>query len=260
MQNSNLEVQSLQRALDIIEVIGNRAKPVYFKTIIEATKLPKSTVYRLISNLEHRGYVTCNNDGTYQLGLKLLMMSQRVDQNFELKHLVKPYLEELNDQFKETVHLGILENNKVVYVDSVESPMSVRLVAKIGSTNAVHCTALGKALLIKYSDQNIRTMLQEAGMEKRTNKTIATPDDFIAEMEKVRRQGYGLDDMESENAGRCVSAPIYNYKETVVAAISISGISSRFSLKTVEKDVVPVLLKTTLEISKTLGYAASKLA
>lgn len=260
MQNSNLEVQSLQRALDIIEVIGNRAKPVYFKTIIEATKLPKSTVYRLISNLEHRGYVTCNNDGTYQLGLKLLMMSQRVDQNFELKHLVRPFLEDLNEQFKETVHLGILENNKVVYVDSVESPMSVRLVAKIGSTNAVHCTALGKSLLIKHTDQNIRALLLEAGMEKRTHKTITNPDDYIAEMEKVRRQGYALDDTESENAGRCVSAPIYNYKEIAVAAISISGISSRFSMRIIEKDVIPVLLKTTLEISKTLGYAAAKLA
>jgi DNA-binding IclR family transcriptional regulator len=254
MQNHSLEVQSLQRALDILEVIGDSAKPVTLKVITESTGLPKSTVYRLLSNLEVREYIRCNNDGFYELGIKLLMMSQRVEQNFELKHLARPYLMKLNETTKETVHLGMLEGSKVVYVDTFESPHSVRLVAKIGDTTSVHYTSLGKALLIEHTDGAIRAILEKQGMDKKCSYTLETPDAFLEEMQQVRKLGYSLDNQESGLDCLCIGAPIRNYKGQVVGAISVSGPISRFTLEYATTEVANILKETTQQISKMLGY------
>lgn len=253
---SGLEVQSLQRTFDILEVVGNSVTPVTLKYITDETGLPKSTVYRLLSNLEKRDYVRCDSNGTYRLGIKLLMMSQRAEQNFDIKNLARKYLLKLNEFTKETVHLGILATNRVLYVDTVESPHALRLVAKLGTTNSVHCTALGKALLVKHDDAQIKEILASDGMERRTEYTLCTANDYLAEMAKVRRLGYALDNCESELDGRCIGAPIYDNAGQVVAAISISGLASRFSKEQIEKEVAGELLKSTKEISRSLGYSS----
>jgi DNA-binding IclR family transcriptional regulator len=252
---SNLEVQSLQRAFDILEVIGNNIAPVSLKYITDETGLPKSTVYRLLNNLEKRDYARCDSNGNYRLGLQLLMMSQRAEQNFDIKNLARKYLHLLNDLTKETIHLGILVKNRVLYVDTVESPHALRLVAKLGTTNSVHCTALGKALLIRHDNAKIRAILEAEGMERRTEYTLCTCDDYLREMALVRECGYALDDCECELDGRCIGAPIYDNVGDVVAAISISGLVSRFSREYVEQEVAVKLLESTKEISRSLGYS-----
>ena len=253
MSNS-LAVQSLHRAFDILEAIGNSAMPASLKEITAATGLPKSTVYRLISNLETRDYVCCDNNGKYRLGFQLFMMSQWAEKDFKVKRVAKIFLESLNEFTKETVHLAILGKNRVLYVDTVESPHALRLVAKLGSTNSVHCTALGKVLLLKHSDEEIHGIIEEQGMEKRTEYTLCTPADYLREMAVVRRQGYALDNRESEMDSRCVGAPIYDNTGKVVAAISISGLATRFSYDFIVKEVVNKLFDSTARISRVLGY------
>lgn len=248
-----LEVQSLQRALDILESIACSKKPVPLKTLADTTGLPKSTVYRLVGNLENRDYVRCNQDGSYQLGLKFLVLSQRADQSFELKQLVRPSLLQLSELTRETVHLGMLQQGKVVYGDTVDSPQSIRLVAQLGSNNPIHCTSLGKALLINTPDEQIWRMLDAAGMERRTEFTIVTQEAFLADMAQVRKRGYSFDDRESAIECRCVGAPIYDHDGNVVAAISISGPESRFSIELIEGEVAPRLLAATQKISRFLG-------
>lgn len=251
---AGLEVQSLQRTFDILEVVGNSVKPVSLKYITDETKLPKSTVYRLLNNLENRDYVRCDSNGNYRLGMQLLMMSQRAEQRFEIKHLARKYLLQLNVFTKETVHLGTLERNRVLYADTVESPHALRLVAKLGSTNSVHCTALGKALLVKHADEDIREILLTEGMGKRTEYTLTTPEDYLRDMDLVRTKGYAMDDCESELDARCVAAPIYDNFGKVIAAISISGLASRFSHEFIAGEAAGKLLEVTFEISHTLGY------
>lgn len=252
--SENLEVQSLHRAFDILDVIGNSKEPLSLKKITEATGLPKSTVYRLLFNLEKRRYVSCDSNGNYSLGFQFLIMGQWADKNLEIKQVARSFLEKLNEFTKETVHLAMLEHNKVLYVDTIESPYALRMVIKLGTTNPVHCTALGKALLIKHSDEQIRAILEEQGMEKRTDYTLTTPEEYLREMTIVRQRGYALDDRECEIDGRCVGAPIYERTGKVAAAISVSGLATRFSVDFIEKEVVKRLLETTSHISKILGY------
>jgi DNA-binding IclR family transcriptional regulator len=249
-----IEVQSLHRAFDILETIGNSQIPMSIKKITEETGLPKSTVYRLLNNLENRNYAFCDTNGNYRLGYQLLMMSQWAEKDFEIKNLAKASLESLNAFTKETVHLAILQGRRVLYVDTVESPYSSRLVIKMGTTNSVHCTALGKALLINHKDAEILDILEAEGMEKRTEHTVTKPLDYLKEMEVVRKLGYALDQQECEMEGRCIGAPIYDKSGKVVAAISVSGIATRFSLDFIVKEVVSKLLDNTLRISRILGY------
>ncbi|MCC5464293.1 IclR family transcriptional regulator [Pelosinus baikalensis] len=249
-----IEVQSLHRAFDILETIGNSQIPMSIKKITEETGLPKSTVYRLLNNLENRNYAFCDTNGNYRLGYQLLMMSQWAEKDFEIKNLAKASLESLNAFTKETVHLAILQGKRVLYVDTVESPYSSRLVIKMGMTNSVHCTALGKALLINHKDAEILDILEAEGMEKRTEHTVTKPLDYLKEMEVVRKLGYALDQQECEMEGRCIGAPIYDKSGKVVAAISVSGIATRFSLDFIVKEVVSKLLDSTLRISRILGY------
>lgn len=249
-----LEVQSLHRAFDILEVIGNSRTPMSIKKITEETGLPKSTVYRLLNNLENRNYAFCDENGNYRLGYQLVMMSQWAEKDFEIKHIARSFLESLNEFTKETVHLAILQKDRVLYVDTVESPHASRLVAKLGTTNSVHCTALGKALLLKHTDIAILGILEAEGMDKRTEYTLVKPLEYLQEMEDVRKLGYALDKQESEMEGRCIGAPIYDNAGKIVAAISISGLATRFSQEFIEKEVVSKLLDSTLRISRVLGY------
>ena len=144
----SLSVQSLHRALTILETVGNHPTPITLRQLTEKTELPKPTVYRLLRNLEDRKYVSCDSNGHYRLGTQFLTLSRWAERDFEIKQLARKHLEYLNELSKETVHLAILDQQRVLYIDTVESPHALRLVAKLGSTNSVHCTALGKALPI----------------------------------------------------------------------------------------------------------------
>ena len=250
----SLSVQSLHRALTILETVGNHPAPITLRQLTEKTELPKPTVYRLLRNLEDRSYVSCDSNGHYRLGTQFLTLSRWAERDFEIKQLARKHLEYLNELSKETVHLAILDQQRVLYIDTVESPHALRLVAKLGSTNSVHCTALGKALLIHYPDVKIKEILEAHGMERRTAYTLTTPEAYLQEMAQVRRCGYALDDRESELDGRCVGAPIFDQNGTAIAAISISGLSTRFSREHIENNIVSSLLERTALLSKILGH------
>lgn len=256
MEKHFLEVQVLQRAMDVLEVIGTSTEPVSLKNITEKVGLPKSTVYRILSNLESRGYVCCSNEGGYRLGLTFLTLGQKAERGFELKRLARPHMARLNQLTSESVHLGVLARNRVLYLDSIDSPHSIRLVAQIGGSNFLHCTSLGKALLIAHSDEEIRQIISESGMERRTHYTLVTPEAFLKEMEVVRRVGVGFDDRESGDDCFCIGAPIYNHLGQVLAAISVSGPISRLSRRTAEAIVAPKLIEATRTISRSLGHVS----
>jgi DNA-binding IclR family transcriptional regulator len=149
-----------------------------------------------------------------------------------------------------------MARNRVLYLDSIDSPHAIRLVAQIGGSNCLHCTSLGKALLIAHSDEEIRQIIGECGLERRTHYTLVTPEAFLKEMEVVRRVGFGFDDRESGDDCFCIGAPIYNHLGQVLAAISVSGPISRLSRRTAESIVAPRLLEATRTISRSLGYVS----
>jgi len=200
--------------------------------LVAATAMPKSSVHRYLEVLMQQGFVERDlQSGTYRLGADLVSLGSNESQL--LAQRARPFLERLRDRFDETVNLGVLSGDSIVYLDIIESPRTVRLAARPGDRDFVHSTALGKAIAAGLPREDIRNLLGRTGMPRRTANTITRIQDFMRHLDVVSRQGYALDDQENDVDGRCVAvaipAPRIHY------AISVSGITSRFPMsKTVE--------------------------
>lgn len=250
-------VQSVNRAFEIIEKIS--AGKGYGMSITEISKgvgLPVSTVYRLIQNLLAWNYVHENSDGHYTLGLKLLELGSLVQQNIQVRNIARKYMEELNEITKETIYMAVLDEKEhdLIYVEKLDSKRNVNLVAGVGTRNYIHSTANGKCIVASLSDEKIKQILAQKGMPALTEYTINDVDKFLEEVQKVRELGYAIDDLENESSVRCVAAPIYDYRNVVIASISISGVSTNITPEIMHNEYKDLVIKAAKNISQELGY------
>jgi IclR family acetate operon transcriptional repressor len=225
-------VRAVDRVCAILNLVQERIEGISLGDVAQATQLPKSSAFRYLWTLENHRYVERDDvTGLYKLGLTFAGMQSR---HLELlRHRAHPLLENLRDDFGETVNLGVLDGDAVVYLDIVESRRAVRLAAKRGDRDPVNSTALGKAITAGLSESTIRMILNASGMQARTEKSIVTPEDFLAELVRVRRLGYAVDDGENEIDGRCVAVAIPEVG--VPAGLSLSAPSARFPLRQVSQ-------------------------
>jgi IclR family acetate operon transcriptional repressor len=224
-------LQSVDRVCRILDLLQETVDGVTLVDVARATNLPKSSAFRYLWTLEEHRYVERDAEsGLYQLGLGFVGMQSR---HLEmLRARAHPWLEKLRDDLGETTNLGVLDGNSVIYVDIVESRKSVRLAASRGSHDALHSTSLGKAIAAHLDEDRVRELLTHAGMPQRTPNTITTVDDYLVELNRVRRIGYAVDDGENEIDGRCVAVPILGTR--LPAALSLSAPASRFPQQQVE--------------------------
>jgi len=254
MEKQQSQIQSLDRAFTIIEIIANAQEPLSLKNITELADLPKPTVYRILSSLEKWGYIEQDDNNNYKLGTKFLFLGAKVQESLEIKKIARPFLKELNAVTNETVFLGILDKGRSLYVDKLDSSHTVRLVSRIGSRNYVHSTSLGKCLLSGLSERQILKILEEHGMPALTTNTITDKGVLLKEVELVKQRGFALDNIENEEGVRCIAAPVKDHKGKVVAAVSISGPVQRITDEAIETKLKPALLNTVAKISQALGY------
>ena len=200
--------------------------------LVAATGMPKSSVHRYLEVLVQQGFVERDlQSGSYRLGAHLVSLGSNESQLVTQR--ARPFLERLRDRFDETVNLGVLSGDSIVYLDIVESPRTVRLAARAGDRDFVHSTALGKAIAAMLPKDDVRKLLERTGLPRRTANTITKIQDYMKHLEVVKRLGYALDDQENDLDGRCVAVAVPATR--VHYAISVSGITSRFPLsKTIE--------------------------
>jgi len=250
-------VQSVNRTFEIIEKISeNNGHGVSITEISKSLDLPVSTVYRLIQNLVTWNYVHENSDGLYTLGVKFIQLGAIVLKNLDLRKIAHKYMEELNEITKETIYLAILDEkeNDLIYVEKLEGKRNVTLTAGVGTKNYLHSTANGKCILSGFGDEKIKKILSQKGLPALTEKTITQVDKLLAEVQKVRELGYAIDDLENEPNVRCVAAPIFDYRKTVVASVSISGVSVNITEELMHNQYKDLVIKAAAGISKELGY------
>ena len=223
-------VRVLHKTLDVLEAIKSRDAGYRLADLARAVELPKATVYRILSTLEGRGYVDRGADGSYRLSKKLFEMQRPVSVEQVLNRVAQPVMEQLAAACKETVNLGILDAGEVVVINTVESPQAVRMSSKIGNRRLLHSTALGKVFLAGLPEKEFLRLIRMKGLPKLTPHTLTQRADVIAEIARVRKQGYALDNQENEMEGRCIGAPILDPDGRVVGALSISGPVFRMDL------------------------------
>jgi DNA-binding IclR family transcriptional regulator len=191
--------------------------------------------------------------GTFSLGIRLLELGQEAQENFELRRVASPFLQQLNRVLDETVHLTILDGDVVLYVDCYESTKRLRTYSVIGVRGPLYCTAVGKAVLAFLDDDEQIRLMNRMTFQRFTAKTHTGPDALKEDLRRVRERGYSIDDVEHEEGVRCVGAPIYDNKGRVCASISISGPTQRITPEAIE-GLAREAVGTALEISRKLGY------
>jgi DNA-binding IclR family transcriptional regulator len=242
-------VRVLHKTLDILEQIKTTESGYRLAELAREVELPKATVYRILTTLEGRGYLDRAHDGSYRMGKKLFDL-QRTEPIEQLLHRAsQPVMERLVASCKETVNLGILDAGEVVVIYTVESPQAVRMSSKIGNRRYLHATAIGKCLLCGMPDKEVARLIKLKGLAKVTEETITTKAALMMELQKVRQQGWALDNQENEIEGRCIGAPIQGPGDKIVGALSISGPVFRMDLARA-KSLVNDLKTACAEISK----------
>jgi DNA-binding IclR family transcriptional regulator len=255
-------VQTIERTSLILDILGQSAQGISIRELSARIKLPKGTTHRLLSSLSYFGYVRQDSKTrNYFLGLKLVELGNLLLSQLDLRKEAEPFLRDLAERTKETVHMVFLDRGEIVYIDKVEldhNPGGLRMASRVGLRNPAHSSAVGKVLLSHLSEEELNGLIKEKGLPKRTENTITDPIQLKEHLKAVRIQGCAVDDEENERGIRCVAAPIFNETGRAVAAISISGPAFRITKKVVQETLKKEVMETASKISERLGFIKNK--
>ena len=244
-------VQSLERALDILEVLGRSDEGLGVSEIGDEVGLANGTVHRLLATLTYRGYTRQNPRGRkYTLGVKTLLLGSSARER--LGPLSQPYLKELMEASGESANLATLEKSSVVYLEQVPSPRMVRMFTEPGNRVAPHSSGTGKVLLAYQPAHLVDSTIRQTGLARFTKHTIIEPERLKEELARIRVQGYALDSEEMEEGVHCLAAPVFGSDGSIVAALSISGPVGRLGDNKLE-ELIPLIKRIAEDFSVTLS-------
>ncbi|MGI6669697.1 MAG: IclR family transcriptional regulator [Acetivibrionales bacterium] len=246
-------IKAVEKALTILDVL-EKERVAGVTQIANMIGVNKSTAHRILATLEAKELVEQDGETKkYKLGLGFLKYSTSILESMEITKIADPYLEELVDITQETAHLCILSGNKAVFVGQKKSSEIISISAKIGDEEPVYCSAVGKNLIAFLPEDELEKILDALEFEPFTMRTITSRQVLKAHLERIREQGYAVDDEEIYNGVRCVAAPVRNFRGKVVASVGVSGPASRIQIGGIEKYATAVK-DIAAKISKRLGY------
>ncbi len=247
----NMTLQTVERALMVLEIVA--VEPKSQKELEEITGFNRSNVRRLAFTLMDNGYIEKDaNTNKYKLGLKVVELSSIRLNQVEIKTEAQPFLRELSMKTNQVCHMGTYADGEVVYIEKIQPINNISMFSSIGRRLPVYSSSMGKVLLTQFTDSEIRDILESVDIHKMTAKTFADVDDIINEVNKARVDGYAVDDEENESNIFCIGAPIYDYRNKLVAAISTSGNNEEYLAE--GSEIIESVKSTAYEISKRLGY------
>jgi IclR family KDG regulon transcriptional repressor len=249
-------LQTIEKASEVLALFDREHPEWGVREVAEALGLAKSSAHDLLTSLEQVGLLGKNGEGRYRLGWRLVTLSETLLATTELRREARPIMEELADQYRETIHLAVLDDTKVVYVDKLEGKQAVRVeLTSLGTRLYAHCSALGKVLLAYQPEENVKRIIKAEGLPRFTANTITEADELEQTLAKVRKQGYAIDQEEILPDLCCIGAPIHNHTGQVIAAISMSIPAYRFQRS--QAEFRKAVMRTGKLISERLGYYGS---
>jgi IclR family acetate operon transcriptional repressor len=248
-------VQSVDRAMMLLEVLGEDEEGNRLTELASRTGLAPSTVHRLLVTLEQRQFIQFNpTDRLWHIGRQVFSIGSSFVRQRNFVATALPFLRRLRDQTRETANLGIVEDGAMVIVTQVESREITRSVASLGGSVPMVASAMGKAILSSYPSEDVAAIVSRHAMRRFTANTLTTRLALDAQMTAIRQNGYAVDDEEFVKGLRCIASVVYNDHADVICAISVSGLSTRVTV-----DRVPalghLLADTARELTRTLGGA-----
>ena len=255
MTETKYTLETLLRGLNILSLYTREMPALTLTEITRATKLNKTTVYRILSTLENAGYLLRDADTKrYRPGLKVLQLGFASISSLEVRQVARRYLKTLSQQVGETVSLSVLDGTDIIYVDRVRNQRIVGVVLGLGSRLPAHCASMGKAMLAHLPPPELSQYLDQVTLQPCTAKSLVDRQALEAELALVRSQGYATNDEELEMGLRAVAAPIWDNSNHAVAAVNITGSTSSISQERLVGDLAEAVRHTAAQISQALGY------
>ncbi len=212
--------QSLSRALTILGELGEDAKSL--EQLATHLDVHKSTVLRLLRTLESERFVRHDTGHRYVLGSRLFELANRALEQRDVRTVARPHLGRLNSSTGQTIHLATYESGEAVYIDKFDAIQSVRMYSRVGRPAPLHCTAVGKVLVAGRPRSEWRQIAERIEYVKFTERTIDSPERYLAELELVAAQDFAEDHQEHESFVNCIAVPVRDGTGAVVAAVSMS--------------------------------------
>mgnify|MGYP006275717663 CR=1 FL=1 len=238
-------------AASILETIAARDK-VLAQDLAKELDLNRSTVHRMLHTLQILGYVAKHPDGYYRLTFHLFEIGNSVLHSYNLIDPARRSLLQLSHDTGYTVNHAVLFEDETLYIDKATPPSYLQLDRSIGETEPLHCTSLGKTLLAYQPEEERRRLLETIELVPLTEHTITDRARLAEELERVRSQGYAVDDQELALELRCVAAPVLAEDGTLISAVSISAPADKLLRETVPT-LLPALLEAVSTISRNMA-------
>jgi IclR family KDG regulon transcriptional repressor len=247
-------VGAAARALAVLDRLSRR-RATSLEELSREVQLAKPTVYRFLLTLQELGYARRVDGERWAMTLKLFNVGSRALDHLDLHAVAQPIAVELAEALGETVHMGVLEGNAAVYVLKIETHHTIRMFSRVGRRIPLHCTAIGKVLLAFARDEEREAALQGVRLLAHTRRTLTTRAALNAELERIREQGFALDDQEHEEGIHCIGAPVFDHAGAVVAGLSASWPGFRYQ-RDREGALIDRVQADAARISASLGHEA----
>ncbi len=245
-------VAAVLKVFAVLQALGEHSE-LGISEISIRLAMPKATVYRFLQTMKTLGYVRQEADSErYGLTMKMFELGAKALQFPDLVELARPHMQLLADRTGETVHLGTLIDSEIIYVHKIDSRHTLGMYSRIGRRAPLHCTAIGKVLMAWEQPERRDRILAGAEFQRFREKTIVQRDEFLAELERVKAQGFGEDREEFDDHIRCLGIPIFDRLAQPVAGMSISFPSFRYD-ETKAPELVALLTAASRDISTQLG-------
>jgi len=250
MKKKKQTVQSLDRAFDILEALADEKDGLTLTELSKKIKLNTSTVYRMLQALNNRNYIDKDeNSNSYSLGLGFVELASLRLKSLELKIESQSNLSWLHETLGQVVFLGVINGFDVDYID-MKGDVKLKNMCSVGFSLPLHCTGLGKALLMGFNETELRSYYKDYTFYKLTPYSISTMNALVKANNQNRERGYSIDKMENKLNTFCVAAPIYDYRSKVIAAISSSWKGEPHRIEEVSLSV----LQAANNISRRMGF------
>jgi IclR family KDG regulon transcriptional repressor len=248
--------QSVDKLMRLLAYLSNALSPVRLADIAKDTGIAQATVLRYLNGLVEEGFVYQDLDTRrYALTWKLFELGEKSHNNNNLRTISNDLVLSLYEKLRLGICLVIEMDQECVYLDCLYEPKLMgRTLMRIGKHTPLHAASSGKTILTQYSEKEIDDLIKTKGLAKLTPHTITTKDALLKELEKIRQQGFAVDDEEVEEGLKCVAQPVYDYSGKIYAAISVFGSARLFDDAFIQNVILPPLRKTAQNISYRLGY------
>lgn len=249
----NYNIRVLERAIRVLDLLAEK-EPRKLSELSNVLNISSTTMFRILETLAEHQYVLRDEQKKgYRLGIRCLELSSAYYEQDDIRKIALTDLDWLRDKTGETVHMGVLDNMEVVYIEKLQGLHAIGLMSsRIGRRSPSYCTGLGKALIAYEDLETIQSYFDRTGLHAYTTRTIRTVGELLKRLEEIRIKGYALDLGEHEPDVRCISTPVFNGQGKVIAAISVSGPASRMEPLEDNSGLIDFTLEAARRITKKL--------